>query len=101
MPGTRVMSDKWKAYDCLQDEGYQHLTVNHSLNFVDPDTGAHTQGIENTWWGVRQGMPRTGTSRDLFESYLHEYLWRKHYGKDPFGNIIKHIAELYEVHKDP
>ena len=101
LPGTRVMSDKWKAYDCLQDKGYQHLTVNHSLNFVDPDTGAHTQGIENTWWGVKRGMPRTGTSKDLFESYLHEYLWREHYGEDPFGNIIKHIAELYEVHKDP
>ena len=50
---------------------------------------------------VKRGMPRTGTSKDLFESYLHEYLWRKHYGEDPFGNIIKHIAELYEVHKDP
>ena len=21
LPGTRVMSDKWKAYDCLQNEG--------------------------------------------------------------------------------
>ena len=57
LPGTRVMSDKWKAYDCLQDKGYQHLTVNHSLNFVDPDTGAHTQGIENTWWGVSEICP--------------------------------------------
>ena len=53
LPGTRVMSNMWKAYDCLQDEGYVHLTVNHSLNFVDPDTGANTQGIENRWWGVK------------------------------------------------
>jgi len=54
LPGTHVMSDMWKAYDCLKDEGYSHLTVNHSLNFVDPDTGAHTQRIENTWWGVKR-----------------------------------------------
>ena len=95
------MSAKWKAYDCLQDKGYQHLTVNHSLNFVDPDTGAHTQGIENTWWGGKQDLPRIGTSKDLSKSCLHEFLCRKHYGEDPFGNIIKHIAELYEVPKDP
>ena len=97
LPGTRVMSDLWKSYDCLQNEGYQHLTVNHSLNFVDPDTGAHTQGIENTWWGVKRSMPRTGTSKDLFDSYLQEWLWRQHYKSDPFGNIIEHIADLYNV----
>ena len=48
LPGTCVMSDMWKAYDCLKDESYTHLTVNYRLNFVDPDTGAHTQRIENT-----------------------------------------------------
>ena len=78
------MSDTWKAYDCLKYEGYTHLTVNYSLNFVRPYTGAHTQGIENTWWGVKRSMRRTGTSKDLFESYLQEWLWRQHYGDDPF-----------------
>ena len=53
LPGTRVMSDLWKSYDCLQNSGYQHLIVNRSLNFVDPDTGGHTEGIENTLWGVK------------------------------------------------
>ena len=85
----------------LARQGYVHLTVNHSLNFVDPDTGAHTQGIENRWWCVKRGLPRTGTSKELFESYLQEYMWRQHYGEDPFGNIIRHIADLYEVRKDP
>ena len=92
LPGTCVMSDMWKAYACLKNEGCTHLTVNHSLNFVDPDTGAHTQRIEITWWGVKRSMPRTGISKDLFESYLQEWLWRPHYGDDPFGNTIKHIA---------
>ena len=58
------------SYDCLKDEGYEHLTVDHSQNFVDPGTGAHTQGIENTLWGVKRSYPCTGTSKELFESHL-------------------------------
>ena len=38
-PGTTVISDCWKAYDCLADEGFNHLTVNHSMYFVNPETG--------------------------------------------------------------
>ena len=44
---------------------------------------------------VVQEHPKTSS-----KSYLQEWLWRKHYGDDPFGNIIKHIADLYEVRKD-
>ena len=86
------------AYDCLPDEGYIHLTVNHSLNFLDPaPTGAHTQRLENTRRGIKRSIPRTGISKDLFGSYLQEWLWRKQYGEDPLGNIIEHIAEVYDV----
>nr|XP_012232548.1 PREDICTED: uncharacterized protein LOC105678086 [Linepithema humile] len=38
MPGTTIISDCWKSYDCLNSEGFQHLNVNHTYNFVDPDT---------------------------------------------------------------
>ena len=57
-----------------------HQTVNHSLNFVDPATGVHTQGIESTWSQVKRMMRREGvmaTSPDLFQSYLSEFLWRR------------------------
>ena len=83
LPQTRVMSDMWKAYDCLKDEGYTHPSVNHSLNFVDPETCGHTQRNENTWGGVKWSMPRTGTSA----------LWRWSFCK----NITKHIPDLYEA----
>ena len=67
-----MLRDMWKVYDCLKDEGCSHLIVDHSLNFVDPDTGAHTQRIENTWWEVKRSMLGTGTSKDLFERDLQE-----------------------------
>ncbi|XP_037779366.1 uncharacterized protein LOC119575901 [Penaeus monodon] len=47
--GTTIISDSWKAYNCLDKEGFQHLTVNHSHNFVDPVTAAHTNTIERKW----------------------------------------------------
>ena len=100
------MSDMWKAYDCLQDKGYNHLTVNHSRNFVDPDTGAHTQRIENIRWGIKRSIPRTGISKDLFDSDLQEWLWRKQYGEDPLRvptssinlqNTVKFNADVQSV----
>ena len=54
--------------------------------------GIHMR-IENTWRGIKQSLPRKGTSKDLFESYQREWLWRQQYGDDPFGSIIKHIAD--------
>ena len=39
IPGTTIVSDGWGAYahiNDINDGVYQHLIINHSLNFVDP-----------------------------------------------------------------
>ncbi|KAK9694844.1 ISXO2-like transposase domain [Popillia japonica] len=56
-PGTTIISDCWKAYDVLHQEGYEHLKVNHSITFKDPETGAHTNSIESSWRAARLTTP--------------------------------------------
>ena len=53
-----VISDCWKAYGGLQSIDFNHFTVNHIMNFVEPDSGAHTQHIERLWRYLRNSIPR-------------------------------------------
>ncbi len=56
MPGTTIYTDKWKGYSRLSSLGYDHKTVNHTYNFIDLETGANTQLIENSWGVFRKSL---------------------------------------------
>ena len=47
-PGTTIVSDCWKGYVNLEKYGYQHKTVNHSVEFVNSE-GYDTNKIEGQW----------------------------------------------------
>ena len=97
-PGTTIHSDEWAAYNALGDHGFEHLTVNHSLHFVDPTTGAHTQRIESLWAAAKAKLKAMrGTYRDMLPTYLAEFLWRRKYGRrgTAFENIVEHISEQF------
>ena len=88
--GTTIFSDEWRSYSRLGSSGYIHLPVNHSENFVDPNTGniqtrttkgnsipftlgAHIQNIKSMWsQAKRKHKSANGTSDILFESYLQQ-----------------------------
>ncbi|EEC12919.1 conserved hypothetical protein, partial [Ixodes scapularis] len=66
-PGTTVILNKWKGHNGLwtvhNELGHMvlnHLTVNRSENFVDPETGAHTQMIKSAWTALKQDFLKRG-----------------------------------------
>ena len=102
-PGTVVHSDQWAAYN--QVSGLPpvaaHNTVNHSITFVDPATGVHTQNIESYWNRVKIKLKRMrGCVSDQIPSYLDEFMWMERFGKTPqqaWLNIMREIAQQYPV----
>ena len=77
LPGTTIISDCWKAYECLEEAGFVHQRVNHKKNFVGPATSAHTNTVERAWREVRNGIPRFGRSEQHFLGYLAEFMFKR------------------------
>ena len=73
LPGTTIYSDEWATYNQVQSlpNVTAHSTVNHSLHFVDPATGVHTQNIESYWSRVRHKIKHIkGLHLHQMASYL-------------------------------
>lgn len=84
--------------DCFPSQlEYGHLTVNHTENFIDPNTGACTNKIVSTWWAVKRALPSNHTTKESFALHLAEYAWRRiHPDKESqFLDFVKDVCKLY------
>jgi transposase-like protein len=97
-PGTTIISDCWSSYNRLGMQGFQHLTVNHSLNFVDPVTRTHTQNIECLWRSMREVIPKYGRSDKHMLGYLAEFYWKTFFPNKGarLHYLLLQAAELYK-----
>ena len=95
--GTTIYSDCWRGYPTqkLEEAGFEHLRVNHSLNFVDPEMGAHTQTVERMWGSAKiRNKRQRGTARHHLDEYMIEFLWRCG-TNDPFNDILTDISNVF------
>lgn len=72
--GSIIHSDCWTSYAGLQSKGYYHMTVNHSVTFKDPTTGACTNGIECDWRHAKLSLPSNGVKKGYHQAYLAEFM---------------------------
>lgn len=78
-PNSIIITDQWRAYEAAirQMVDFEHRTVNHSLNFVNPSSiETHTQSIEGFWSLSKRFLrSRNGINKDEHEEYLIQFIW--------------------------
>ena len=74
-PGTTIVHDCWKDYVNLEKYGYEHKTMNHSVEFVNSE-GYDTNKIEGHWRQMKVSLPTHGKKKEHYSSYLAEFIWR-------------------------
>lgn len=90
-PGTTIISDCWKSYNNISEHGFNHLTVNHSVQFVNKLSGAHTNTIESTWRHVKASLPQYHRRKSEFTGYLATYIFNKECSAKEESRMLKFI----------
>ncbi|XP_069670778.1 uncharacterized protein [Periplaneta americana] len=113
LPGTTIVSDCWRAYNALRNEGFQHLLVDHSLEIVDTAASGeihieenftrpagqtlpiHAQDIERKLRSVKKSMPVFGAKQYL-EGYFAEYIFKSNFPRSRLlCEFFKRAALMY------
>ncbi|KAF2898190.1 hypothetical protein ILUMI_07986, partial [Ignelater luminosus] len=103
-PGSIIHSDCWAAYGKGAISAlpvvppYEHVSVNSSENFVDPETGACTNRVKAFWKAMKMKLKAiNSTTAEMLPSYMDEFMWRQQFGKnteEAYENLITHITMM-------
>lgn len=95
--GKEIHSDEWLAYMSLfkNNNDYTHKTVNHSKNFVNPETGVHTNLIENLWMRLKQSLRRKYQRSTLkLDSYIDEFSFKTAQKDEPIDRVVEILLKF-------
>jgi len=95
LPQTIIWSDEWRAYRNLNSYGFMHETVNHSLNFINPISGVHTQSIESLWNKLKSRLKALmGLSNNSLKEHLKEWMYKDNIAQGNFQYVINFSVKL-------
>ena len=99
LPGTTIISDCWKGYDCLDScNEFEHLTVDHSKNFVNPINGANTQTIERMWRELKKiNKKYEGIPRNKINEHISEFIWRNNIINNSYNKFQAAVALIADT----
>ena len=96
LPRTTIYSDEWASYNAISPATFQHLTVNHSLNFVNQKV--HTQTVESTLSQAKKRMRNCMTTNtEMLDTHLAEFCCRKKFGNNALNNLMTELRSQYPV----
>ena len=76
LPGTMIFSDSARMYDNLDQIGFRHESVNHSVEFVRND-GVNTNKIEGYWGNSKQKFKQMrGVHPEQMNAHLDEIIYK-------------------------
>lgn len=100
IPGTQIHTDEARIYATLNQEGFEHRTVCHNDNYVDPVDGTHTNAIENFWSHLKIKVCKLyGVQNQNLGAHLDEHIFRWNYKFDGpmYELLLQEISQHYAI----
>ncbi|GFU86989.1 uncharacterized protein TNCV_486001 [Trichonephila clavipes] len=100
LPGSTIISDLWRVYDCLSDEDFVNLKDEHSLTYIVSDPSGEHDGTGNSWSSVKEFLKyHAAHSAGHFDAYFAEFIWRwsrdHSFSDDVFRDFIQAVISMF------
>jgi len=94
-PGSIVHTDGWRGYIGLDVAcSVTHHVVNHSVGFIDQETGVHTNSVEGTNFALKRQVPIRSRVKKGIEGHLGEFVWRRQNDSNLWVSFIKALSDI-------
>lgn len=95
-PGSSIHTDEWKGYTNLNlCQNYNHSTITHKYNFIDPITGIHTQNVESYNNKIKSDIKaQRGVRRNDRQDFLNLFVFIDTLKENAF-DVILDLLKVY------